>query len=107
MATPTETRLPKLRALDIRPFAQDGRLYLLLRDPLQLSDKVVTIPQQLGPLLALCDGTRDSGALSAALGVRYGLRVGPDVMEQLLAAFDEALLLDNERFIEARDRALI
>jgi AmmeMemoRadiSam system protein B len=107
MTTSTETRLPKLRAVDIRPFAQDGRLYLLLRDPLQLSDKVVTIPQQLGPLLALCDGTRDSGALSAALGVRYGLRVGPDVMEQLLAAFDEALLLDNERFVEARERALI
>jgi len=101
-----ETRFPKLRAVDVRPVAQGGRVALLLRDPLQLSDKVVAIPQQLAPLLALCDGTRDSGALRAALGVRFGLRIGPDVLEQLLAAFDEVYLLDNGRFAQARERAL-
>jgi AmmeMemoRadiSam system protein B len=102
-----ETRFPKLRAIDVRPFVRDGQAYLLLRDPLQLTDMAVTIPQQLGPVLMLCDGTRDSGALCAALGIRFGLRVGVGVMEQLVAALDEALLLDNERFIEAQERALI
>ena len=107
MAAWTENQLPKLRAVDIRPFARDGRVYLLLRDPLQLTDKVVTIPQQLGPLLPLCDGTRDGDALRAALAVRFGMRIGPDVMEGLLLALDEALLLDNERFARAQERALI
>ncbi len=101
-----ETRLPKLRAVDVRPVAQSGRVFLLLRDPLQLTDQTVIIPQQLAPVLALCDGTRDSNALRAALGVRFGLRVGLDVLERLLAAFDGALLLDNDRFARARERAL-
>ena len=101
-----ETRLPKLRAVDAHPVVQGGRVFLLLRDPLQLTDETVVIPQPLAPLLALCDGTRDSGALRAALGVRFGLRVGPDVLEQVLAAFDEAFLLDNDRFAQARERAL-
>jgi len=101
-----KTRFPKLRAVDVRPVAQGGRISLLLRDPLQLADKTVVIPQHLAPLLALCDGTRDSSGIRAALGVRFGLRIGPGAVEQFLAAFDEALLLDNDRFAQARERAL-
>jgi len=102
----TRGRFPKLRAVDARPVVQGGRPSILLRDPLQLGDKTVVIPQQLAPVLALCDGTRDSSGLRAALAVRFGLRIGPGVLEQLLAALDEALLLDNDRFAQARERAL-
>jgi AmmeMemoRadiSam system protein B len=101
-----EPRLPKLRAVDVRPFAQEGRVSLLLRDPLELTDKTVVIPQQLAPLLALCDGTRDANALRASLGVRFGLRIGPDVLERVLDAFAEALLLEDDHFTQARERAL-
>jgi AmmeMemoRadiSam system protein B len=101
-----EARFPRLRAIDVRPVIQGGRASLLLLDPLQLSDRTVIIPQALAPLLALCDGTRDSSALRASLGVRFGLRIGPGVLEQLLDAFDEALLLDNDRFARAREQAL-
>ncbi len=101
-----EARFPKLRAVDVHPIAQRRRISLLLRDPLQLTDKTVVIPQYLAPMLALCDGTRDSSALRAALGVRFGLRIGPDALKQVLAVFDEALLLDNDRFARARERAL-
>ena len=104
--TISETRLPKLRPVDVRPFVQGGRTALLLRDPLRLSEKTVVIPQGLAPLLALCDGTRDNSALRASLGVRFGVRIVPDVLDRLLDAFDEALLLDNERFAQARERAL-
>ena len=78
----------------------------VLRDPLGLNEQVVVIPQELGPVLALCDGTRDAGALCASLAVRFGLRVRPDLMERLLRAFDEAFLLENDRFVQARRRAL-
>ena len=102
----TESGLPRLRPLDARPFVQQGRSAILLRDPLQLSDKTVVCPQQLAPLLALCDGTRDSGALMAALAVRYGLRVRPNLVDQFLAAMDEAFLLDNDRSAQQKERAL-
>jgi AmmeMemoRadiSam system protein B len=78
----------------------------LLRDPLALAGRSVLIPQQLAPLLALCDGTRDLSALRASLAVRYGLRVGPGELERLVAALDEALLLENERSAQAMARAL-
>lgn len=38
--------------------------------------------------------------------MRYGLRVAPSAIEQLLVALDEALLLDNAAFAQARERAL-
>jgi AmmeMemoRadiSam system protein B len=104
--TLNSTRQPKLRSIDVRPFYQNGKPCFLLRDPLQLTEQAVIIPQPLGAVLALCDGTRDSKALSISLGIRYGLRVGPEVIEQLITAFDEALLLDNERFARALEQAL-
>jgi AmmeMemoRadiSam system protein B len=77
-----------------------------LRDPLRLSDQSVVIPQQWAPLLALCDGTRDAGGLSAALAVRFGVQMPPGMLGRLVAALDQALLLDNERSAQARAQAL-
>ena len=57
-------------------------------------------------MLALCDGTRDPSALRASLGVRFGVRVGVDVLDKILDAFDEALLLDNDRCAQAQERVL-
>lgn len=104
--TAAEIQFPKLRAVDARPVIQGGRPSILLRDPLRLTDKAVVIPQVLAPLLTLCDGTRDSSALRAALAVRAALPIGPAALQQLLSQLDEALLLDNERFALARERAL-
>jgi AmmeMemoRadiSam system protein B len=102
-----EILYPKLRAVDARPMVRNGQPGLLLRDPLQLTDKTLVIPQQFAPVLALCDGTRENAsALSASLAVRYGLRLSPGAVEQFLSALDEGCLLDNTRFEEARDRAL-
>ena len=106
MATSMETQYPKLRPIDVHPVVQDGRRSLLLRDPLQLFEEAVVIPEQLGPLLALCDGTRDLDGLRASLMVRFGLRVAPDVMARIVTVLDQALLLDNERFAQAREQAL-
>lgn len=105
----TENRYPRLRDnVDIRPIVQDGRPCLVLRDPLQLSGKTLLVPQPLGLVLALCDGTRESaGAVSASLAVRHGIRISPGVVEQLLAALDDALLLDNDAFAQAHSQALV
>ena len=55
---------PQLRLqIDVRPYVQQGQPVLLLRDPLDLSDQVVVLPQALGPLLGLCDGTRSLAEL--------------------------------------------
>lgn len=78
---------------------------VLLRDPLLLSDTHIAIPRPLGPLLGLMDGTRDEGELEAALQVRAGVRLAPGLLSKLLADLDEAYMLDNKRFAEARAAA--
>lgn len=102
----TENQFPKLRAVDPRPIVHAGQPAILLRDPLRLTEGGIVIPQQLAPLLALCDGTRDASGLRASLVVRFGLHVGLAVVEQFVATLDEALLLDNEHFAQAREQAL-
>jgi AmmeMemoRadiSam system protein B len=91
---------PKLRPIEVRPFVDQGRPVFVLRDPLSLSDKVVILPQALGPLLALMDGSRDLAALHASLLVRVGLRVSPEIVQRVIDQLDEALLLESERFAQ-------
>jgi AmmeMemoRadiSam system protein B len=97
---------PKLREIEVHPIQHQGQEMLLLRDPLHLSDKQIAVPRPLGLLLALMDGTRDSDALEAALSVRAGVRLAAGLLEKLLEDIDAALLLENERFQEARSAAL-
>src|SRR5574341_2500053 len=91
---------PKLRPIEVRPFVDQGRPVFVLRDPLSLSDKVVILPQALGPLLALMDGSRDLAALHASLLVRVGLRVSPEIVKRVIDQLDEALLLESEHFAQ-------
>lgn len=97
---------PRLRPLDIRPVRHQGHPFLLLRDPLGLSDRTVMVPAQLGPLLALADGTRDLRALHTAFLLRTGLSLPFSQLEALFRRLDDALMLDNERYREACRSAL-
>ncbi len=93
---------PKLRGVDVRPYRQNGTEYYLLRDPLELAEGSLLVPQYFGPVLALCDGTmEDATAIDATASVQYGVRIGVDMIEQILTALDEALLLENERYRNA------
>jgi MEMO1 family protein len=98
MTTTPDNQRPQLRPLDFRPINQDGQRAILLRDPLQLSDLMVAVPQQLGPALIMCDGTHDRASLRAALIEQYQMLVGTEVLERLITALDEAYLLDNDRY---------
>ena len=92
---------PKLRPVEVRPFVDRGRPVLLLRDPLALTDNVAILPQALGPLLVFMDGSRDVAALHAALLIRAGVRIAPEIIQHVVDQLDDALLLENERFAQA------
>lgn len=97
---------PKLRPLDIRPYQQDGQNFYLIRDPLQITDTVLLVPYQIGPVLMLCDGNWDAHAINGILRLQYGVQFEPDVLESVLNMLDEALLFENERFEAAQARVL-
>ncbi len=97
---------PKLRALDIRPIEQDGQRLFLLRDPSQISDAMLSIPQPLAPALMLCDGQWDVDSMILILEHHFRLRFEPGVLEGMIEALDDALFLDNGHFAQARQRVL-
>ncbi len=94
---PVTEQNPKLRALDIKPYRQDGQNMLLLRDPLELTEHVLGLPQPLAPLLLLCDGAHDLVGIHTALNVRWGVRIKREMLNDVIDMLDEACLLDNER----------
>ncbi len=91
--------LPKLRPLEMRWVNQEGQPYLFLRDPVGLSDAQLLFPAPLAPLLALCDGTRDPGALQAAIELRTGLWLPLDQIHEILQQLRVSLFLDDQRYL--------
>lgn len=102
----TSNGFPKLRPLDIRHHRQNGQEYILLRDPLQLSDKTLLVPQPLATVLAFCDGTLDADGMAAAFTRRYRYQLDATTVRELLTALDDALLLDNPRAWDAQRAVL-
>ncbi|MGB9755081.1 AmmeMemoRadiSam system protein B [Roseiflexus castenholzii] len=97
---------PKLRAIDIRRVMHDGQPSLLLRDPLQISDRFLVISQGLGPALLFCDGRHHRATIAGKLRSMLGVPVDSALVNRLVDALDEAFLLDNLRFREEHARAL-
>ena len=97
---------PKLRQVRAQPFTHGSKRGVLLEDPLRLSGKAVFVPDSLATLLMLLDGTRDAGTIRTGFELRTGLPLGPQVVSDVLTELDEALLLDNDRFAEARCQAV-
>ncbi len=95
-----ETR-PKLRKVQASPDHQHGQPVVVLSDPMRLSEHAVALPPQVIPLLELFDGTRDFPTLEAAFELRTGVKVGPEYLDSLVSALDEALLLESEHFARA------
>jgi len=97
---------PKLRSLSIRHHTQDGHPYLLVRDPQQITDHTLLIPQPLATVLAFCNGEHEIKALPDAFQRYAGFHLPLKWVEELVHALDEALMLENERFFAAYERTL-
>lgn len=99
------TESPKLRMIDAQHLTYEGEMYLMLRDPLMLSEKSLLVPQPLIPILGLCDGKRTAAGLRASLALRYGMYLTKERILEFLEALDDAFLLENERSRQARAAA--
>jgi len=97
---------PKLAEVSSQWHTRDGRPVLVLQNALGLSDSAIALPPELALLPALCDGSRDVGALRAALLLRAGVRISEELLSQILQEMDEALLFEGERLAQARSEAL-
>ncbi|MFN2202124.1 MAG: AmmeMemoRadiSam system protein B [Caldilineaceae bacterium] len=106
MSTVPATEYPKLRALDVRPHQQNGQSYFLLRDPLQLSENSLLIPQLWGVVLASMDGKTPVDKAVDEFRRRYGVPIDRDDVSELVNALDASYLLENEHAHAAQQRIL-
>ncbi len=96
---------PRLRPLDVRPIVHEGQHYILLRDPQQLSEHQLLVPQPLAAVLAFCDGEHDVPGMVAAFQQHYGIALPEESVDELLDALDGAVMLDNDRAAAAHAAA--
>ncbi|MBK8051225.1 MAG: hypothetical protein IPK16_31470 [Anaerolineales bacterium] len=89
---------PKLRPLDIRPIEHEGSPYLLLRDPQQLSEHQLIVPQPLATVMAFFDGQHTVPQMIEAFRRRYAVELPGPLVAELVAALDEASMLENARW---------
>ena len=92
---------PKIRLLQPRLVEWQGRRMIYFEDELGIAKEGALMPQQLAPLLALCDGTRDVAGLRSGLLMRTGASLPEDVIRDVIRQLDEALLLENGAFRQA------
>ena len=97
---------PVVRLTQHKWVTHQGRQYLYLEPPHGLAKDGVLIPQELTPLLALADGTRDASDLRTAMSLRAGIDLSPSEMDEVLASLDRALLFENGAYEEAVSRAV-
>ncbi|HEX6386305.1 MAG TPA: AmmeMemoRadiSam system protein B [Anaerolineae bacterium] len=88
---------PTLRPLDFQPVMYQGQQMWYLRDPLQLSQYQIIMPQALAQMLIFCDGTHTAEEVHEAFCQHLAVEVDFQVIADALAQLDEACLLSNER----------
>ncbi len=101
-----EPAKPRLRILDFQPIFYQGERMWLLRDPWQLSDRQIIVPQAIAQMLLLCDGTRTAEEIHIDLVEQLGEEIPFDAITNALSELDRAYLLHTERFEIKRTKAL-
>lgn len=89
---------PCLRAVEAFPVdTAEGRL-ICLRDPMNVSQRIIGVPRPAFFLLTLMDGAHSLRDIRLAFTRRFGDILPPQDLEQLVADLDESLMLESDRF---------
>lgn len=102
MISPT----PKVRLVEMKPFMNGADPMLALIDPWQLSDHYLSLPQGLGWVLYLFDGTRSLADVQREVRATSGMELSTTDLQYLLENLDNLYLLENERMHQARRAAI-
>ena len=97
---------PRLRYLEALPHTQDGKTFVVLRDPLQITEATLIISPALYQILPLFNGANSLLDIQAVLTRSSGRIVFREELEKLLGRFDEALFLDNDHFKQHYEQVL-
>lgn len=97
---------PKIGNINVQRTLYQGEPVFVLQDRFKLTEAAIVLPQVLGPLVLLCDGTNTLPEIKTALEIQYGLPLPEATLENMVAQFDEALILEGGTFEQARQQAV-
>jgi AmmeMemoRadiSam system protein B len=84
--------------VDAFPAEVSGQKVICLRDPLNLSGKLLFIPYPLFFIISLFDGAHSLVDIQAEFMRRFGGMLYREKIQEIIAQLDENLLLESERF---------
>ncbi len=97
---------PRLRNVNIQHRVYKGEPVFLIQDRLRLTEAAIVLPQALGPLALLCDGEHTLPEIKTALHIQFGLDLPEEAIKNLVAQFDQALLLESENYFKVKQQAI-
>lgn len=97
---------PKIGNINVQRTLYQGEPVFVIQDRFKLTEAAIVLPQVLGPLVLLCDGTNTLPEIKTALEIQYGLPLPEATLENMVAQFDEALILEGVTFEQARQQAV-
>ena len=91
---------PKLRNIDVFPAQVSGQGVICLRDPLNLSGKVLFVPVSTFFLISLLDGRHSIQDIQSEFMRRFGELVYSEKIQEVVDHLDTLFLLESGRFWE-------
>ncbi|MGB9698980.1 MAG: AmmeMemoRadiSam system protein B [Thermodesulfobacteriota bacterium] len=97
---------PKLRQLDVIPTEISGQKVFALRDPLNLSGKILFFPYQAFFIISLFDGQHSITDVQVEFMRRFGELIYREKIYELIEQLEQHYLLESERFWNAQNRIM-
>jgi AmmeMemoRadiSam system protein B len=103
-----EFQIPKLRTdLQITPGYSEGKRAVIIKDSLGLIQEPVILEGEILSFLSLINGKRSLRDIQYELILlKQGVLIGLDEVEKLIARFDDAFLLESERYHREKERII-
>src|SRR5438552_3478265 len=90
---------PKLRYLEAFPAASQGEKFICLRDPLNMTDKIVFLPLPVYFIVTMFDGNHSIFDIQAAYMRHFGQLLCPEKIQDLINQLDANLFLESEKYL--------
>jgi MEMO1 family protein len=94
----TDMILPKLNPIEAFPVEHEGQELICLRDPYNISDKILYVSSETLFILGMFDGKHSVSDIREEILGKFGQHVDTEDIERLIDQMDEALFLDSEKF---------
>jgi len=102
----SSSEYPRLRYLEAHPHEDNGKTYVILRDPTQISDQMLVVIPEFLRLLPLFDGQHSLLDIQAELTRRFGRIFFMEELREILSRLDEARFLDSDGFQDYYSRLI-